>query len=225
MDFIAATNNTHKLAEMRRILERLGHAVCSQKEAGIALDPDENGTTFTENAVIKAKAICAASGKATIADDSGLCVDALGGAPGVYSARYCGVHGDDEANNDKLLCAMTDAENRSAKFVSSICVYLPDDRHFTFEGVCSGTIGTQRKGTNGFGYDPLFIPDAVGISATETAPNTLRRSYAELSADEKDAISHRGRALARMEENLAQLLADQTIIGSTAGVTTIELKD
>lgn len=225
MDFIAATNNAHKLAEMRRILERLGHTVCSQKEAGIALDPEENGTTFAENAVIKAKAICAASGKATIADDSGLCVQALGGAPGVYSARYCGVHGNDEANNDKLLQAMHGEKNRAAKFVSSICVYLPDNRHFTFEGECCGTIGTQRKGTNGFGYDPLFIPDTVGVSATETAPNTQQRTYAELSADEKDAISHRGRALALMEQNLARLLLDKTVIGSTVGDTTIELKD
>ena len=103
MEFIAATNNPGKMAEMRRILERMGHTVRSQREAGVTLEPEENGTTFAENARIKARAICEAAGTATIADDSGLCVDALDGAPGVYSARYCGRHGDDEANNDKLL--------------------------------------------------------------------------------------------------------------------------
>ena len=99
----AATGNAGKLAELRRILQAQGHEVKSQKELGIALEPDETGATFAENARIKARAICRASGLATVADDSGLCVDALGGAPGVYSARYCGHHGDDEANNDKLL--------------------------------------------------------------------------------------------------------------------------
>ena len=103
MEFIAATNNPGKMAEMRRILERMGHTVRSQREAGVTLEPEENGTTFAENARIKARAICEAASTATIADDSGLCVDALDGAPGVYSARYCGRHGDDEANNDKLL--------------------------------------------------------------------------------------------------------------------------
>ena len=103
MEFVAATNNAHKLKEMRRILERMGHTVLSQKEAGVSLDPEENGTTFSENACIKAQAISEACQKPTVADDSGLCVEALNGAPGVYSARYCGRHGDDGANNQKLM--------------------------------------------------------------------------------------------------------------------------
>lgn len=223
MEFVAATNNKNKLAEMRRILVRMGHSVISQREAGINLDPEENGATFAANAQIKAQAVCEACGKATIADDSGLCVDALKGAPGVYSARYCGRHGDDEANNDKLLDALTEvlAPARTAKFVSAICVWLPDGRHFTFEGECTGSIGFVRRGTNGFGYDPLFIPAEVGVSQTETVPNTETRTYAELSADEKDAISHRGRALASMEHELPMLLADKTILAGTSGPVAI----
>lgn len=136
MEFIAATNNPGKMAEMRRILERMGHTVRSQREAGVTLEPEENGTTFAENARIKARAICEAAGTATIADDSGLCVDALDGAPGVYSARYCGRHGDDEANNDKLLeeLAGVPEGKRAARFVSSICVCLPGGRCAVFEG-------------------------------------------------------------------------------------------
>ena len=123
----AATGNAGKLKEIRRILEAQGHEVKSQKELGITLEPEETGTTFAENALIKAKAICEASGLPTLADDSGLMVDALGGAPGVYSARYCGRHGDDEANNDKLLAEMADVEEgkRAAKFVSAVCFTCP----------------------------------------------------------------------------------------------------
>ena len=122
MKICAATGNAGKLRELRRILEAQGHEVVSQKELGITIEPDETGTTFAENALIKAETICKASGLPTIADDSGLCVDALGGAPGVYSARYCGHHGDDEANNDKLLDAMKEVPEgkRGAKFVSAV---------------------------------------------------------------------------------------------------------
>ena len=121
MKICAATGNAGKLRELRRILEAQGHEVVSQKELGITIEPEETGTTFAENALIKAETICKASGLPTIADDSGLCVDALDGAPGVYSARYCGHHGDDEANNDKLLDAMKEVpeEKRGAKFVFS----------------------------------------------------------------------------------------------------------
>lgn len=211
MDFIAATNNKGKMAEIRRILERMGHTVQSQREAGITLEPEENGTTFAENAKIKAKAICEASGRPTIADDSGLCVDALGGAPGVYSARYSGVHGDDEANNDKLLAELADVPNekRSAHFASCVCVYMPDGRCAVYEGTCPGRIGFERKGSNGFGYDPLFIPDYVGIAGkNDSVINQEGRSYAELTADEKDAVSHRGRAMEKMESELEKFLAD-----------------
>ena len=127
MRICAATGNAGKLRELRRILEAQGHEVVSQKELGITIEPDETGTTFEANALIKAETICKASGLPTIADDSGLCVDALDGAPGVYSARYCGHHGDDEANNDKLLENMKDvpAGQRGAKFVAAVVVVAP----------------------------------------------------------------------------------------------------
>lgn len=208
MEFIAATNNAGKMKEIRRILERMGHTVESQREAGISLEPEETGTTFAENAMIKAKAICAVSGKPTIADDSGLCVDALKGEPGVYSARYCGRHGDDEANNDKLLENMAGVpqQSRTARFVSNVCVALPDGRHFTFEGECRGWIGFERQGTNGFGYDPIFNVEYYG-----------GRSYAQLTDEEKDVVSHRGMAMRYMELHLPELLADSSRIGAAAG--------
>lgn len=219
MNFIAATNNPGKMAELRRILERMGHTVQSQREAGLTLEPEETGETFAENARIKARAVCEAAQKPTVADDSGLCVDALGGAPGVHSARYCGRHGDDEANNEKLLAALADVPEaaRAAQFVSSVCVCLPGGRCATFEGVCPGRIGFVRRGTNGFGYDPLFIPDRIGIPDTGcTEENTQGRSYAELSAGEKDAISHRGRAMAQMEQKLEAFLAGEDAAGASA---------
>ena len=136
MKICAATGNPGKLKELRRILEKQGHQVLSQKELGLALDPEETGATFAENAAIKAAAFMAACGLPTVADDSGLCVDALDGAPGVYSARYCGHHGDDEANNDKLLAEMQSvpAGRRGAKFVSAVCLMLPDGRALTCMG-------------------------------------------------------------------------------------------
>ena len=138
----AATNNAGKLRELRRLLEKAGHTVKSLRELGIDLDPEETGATFAENARIKAEAFCKASGLPTVADDSGLCVDALGGAPGVYSARYCGRHGDDEANNDKLLDAMKDvpAGQRGARFVSAVCLMLPGGASLTCMGECPGRV-------------------------------------------------------------------------------------
>lgn len=221
MKFIAATNNAHKLAEMRRILVRMGHTVLSQREAGVLLEPEETGTTFEENAAIKAQAICEACQKPTIADDSGLCVDALDGAPGVYSARYAGVHGDDGANNRKLLAALqgVPAAQRTAHFTSAVCVWLPGGRHAVYVGHCPGAIDFEEKGENGFGYDPLFIPDEVGMPGQGAAceANAARRTYAQLSAQEKDAISHRARALALMERELPAFLADTSILGAVCG--------
>ena len=232
MEFIAATNNPGKMAEMRRILERMGHTVRSQREAGVTLEPEENGTTFAENARIKARAICEAAGTATIADDSGLCVDALDGAPGVYSARYCGVHGDDEANNDKLLAALekVPAERRDAKFVSAVCFYLPGGRHITFHGECPGRVGFVRRGENGFGYDPLFVPRLVGLAGSGARPNTEGRTYAELEAWEKDAISHRGAAMRLLDERLADFLAgpeepEACVLARSVGATIVEIDD
>ena len=208
MRICAATGNAGKLRELRRILEAQGHEVVSQKELGITIEPDETGTTFEANALIKAETICKASGLPTIADDSGLCVDALDGAPGVYSARYCGHHGDDEANNDKLLEKMKDvpAGQRGAKFVAAVCFILPEGRHLTCVGECPGRVAFERLAEDyGFGYDPLFIPDAYG-TPDGCRPNTEGRSYAQLTPDEKDAISHRGNALAELEKELPDFL-------------------
>ena len=213
MTVCAATNNPGKLRELRRILERLGFEVKSLQQLGVTLDPDETGATFAENAALKAAAFCAATGLPTVADDSGLCVEALGGAPGVYSARYAGTHGDDAANNQKLLAALrgVPAGHRAAKFVSAVCFLLPDGRRLPVEGTCPGSIAFGETGHNGFGYDPLFVPDAVGVPGTDkTLPNTARRSYAELDDAEKDAISHRGRALARLAAALPAFLNAET---------------
>lgn len=209
MRICAATGNAGKLRELRRILEAQGHEVVSQKELGITIEPDETGTTFEANALIKAETICKASGLPTIADDSGLCVDALDGAPGVYSARYCGHHGDDEANNDKLLEKMKDvpAGQRGAKFVAAVCFILPTGQYLTCRGECPGRVAFERlAGDYGFGYDPLFIPDECGVGKTDKRPNSEGRSYAQLTPDEKDAISHRGNALAEMEKKLPEFL-------------------
>ena len=209
MKICAATGNPGKLKELRRILEKQGHQVLSQNELGLDLDPEETGATFAENARIKAEAFCQASGLPTVADDSGLCVGALDGAPGVYSARYCGRHGDDPANNRKLLENLANVPEgaRGAKFVSAVCVLLPGGACHIFLGECPGRIGFAEQGTNGFGYDPLFIPDRVGLPDGSTAPNAQGRTYAQLADGEKDAISHRGRAMAAMVEALPQILA------------------
>lgn len=175
---VMATNNANKLREAREILQPLGIEVLSQQEAGVNCDPDENGSTFAENAMIKAKAVYEACGLPVIADDSGLCVDALGGGPGVHSARYA-PKGQECA---KLLSALENIpENeRTARFVCNI-VLITDKGSVVFEGKCEGSIGFEQSGSNGFGYDPVFMVGA--------------RTMAELSADEKNSISHRGAAL------------------------------
>ena len=179
----AATNNAGKLKELRRILTRCGHEVKSLRELGVTLDPEETGTTFAENAKIKAEAFCKATGLPTVADDSGLCVDALNGAPGVYSARYAGEHGNDAANNEKLMAEMQNVPvgQRAAKCVSAVCLILPDGRELVVTGECPGSVALTPAGDNGFGYDPLFVPDAVGLPGGGTVPNTAHRTYAELS--------------------------------------------
>lgn len=192
MKIIIATHNKHKLKEMERILSPMGYEVVTDTMLGIELsDAEENGETFLDNARIKAQAGCFESGLPCIADDSGLCVDALGGEPGVYSARYSGAHGDDEANNKKLLENLKDVpdEKRTARFECAICVSFPDGREITARGTCEGWIGYEKRGNNGFGYDPLFM---VGD-----------KSFAELSPEEKDAISHRGNALKELREKFS----------------------
>ena len=222
MKLVLASKNQHKLLEMEHILRDLGLEVVLESQVGVDVDVEETGTTFLENAALKARAVMEASGMAAIADDSGLMVDALDGAPGVYSARYCGRHGDDEANNDKLLAALSGVEegSRGAKFVSAVCFYLPGGRQLTVLGECPGRVGFARAGTNGFGYDPLFIPDEVGLPGGGKAPNAEGRSYAQLEDWEKDAISHRGVAMAKLDKELPAFLAAGE--GAGAPITAIE---
>ncbi len=183
MKLILATKNRHKVEEFQRILSPLGWQLLPQDAVCPELEIEETGATFAENARLKALGIYRATGLPAIADDSGLCVDALGGAPGVYSARYAGEQHDSAANNAKLLQAMQNIpqEQRTARFVCSICVVFSPQDIVTCEGCCEGTISYRLHGENGFGYDPLFM---VG-----------EKSFAELSGSQKDAISHRGRAL------------------------------
>lgn len=184
---VIASNNAHKIDEIRAALDFEGWEFASLKEAGVASDPEENAETFEGNARIKARAAHEVSGRAVLADDSGLEVDALQGEPGVRSARYAGVHGDDAANNRKLLeklAEIPDAE-RTARFVCALVFVDEDGTELTARGTVEGHIGYEEKGTEGFGYDPLFLPDDFGGS----------RTFAEVSQSEKTAISHRGRAL------------------------------
>ncbi len=195
MNFIIATHNKKKLGEMERILAPLGINAVTAEQVGLTLtDAEETGETFEENAYIKAKSGCDESNMPCIADDSGLMVDALSGAPGVYSARFSGVHGDDEANIDKLLSLLKDVpeEERTARFKSAVCCIFPNGDVITVSGTCEGRIGFERKGNGGFGYDPVFM---VGD-----------KSFAELSADEKDEISHRGNALNNLKAELEKYL-------------------
>ena len=211
-NIVLASNNKKKIAELQTLLGAVSDGlvnVQSLRDIGFTDDIVEDGTTFEENSLIKA-GTPARLGHIGIADDSGLEVDALNGAPGVHSARWCGHHGDDEANNVKLLAELAgvDRAARAARFVSAVCVCLPDGRHFTYMGTCPGWVDFAPKGTNGFGYDPIFVPDCTGTADGRRLPNTAGRSYAELEDWEKDAISHRGEALrvmqARLPEDLAQ---------------------
>lgn len=195
MDFILATNNMKKLAEMQRILSPLGINVVTAKMLSTELpEVEENGTTFEENAMTKAKHACQFMNMPAIADDSGLCVDYLNGAPGIYSARFSGGHGNDEANNDLLLEKLDGVpmEQRTAYYVCAICCVFPDGREITVRGECHGHIGFERDGSEGFGYDPLFIING--------------RAFGRYTAEEKDKISHRGNALRLLTKELERIL-------------------
>ena len=194
MKFVLASHNKGKLAEMQRILGQLGVEVVLQSDLGLALEPEENGTTFADHAMIKAKAVMQASGLPAIADDSGLCVDALGGAPGIYSARYSGVDATDQQNLEKLLVALKDVpdEQRTAQF-HCVLVYMrhaEDPTPVVCHGSWPGVITREATGNGGFGYDPIFFVPTEGKTA------------AELTREEKSAISHRGRALKLLLEAL-----------------------
>ena len=190
MKLIIASNNAHKLTEMKAILAPYFDDVQSMREAGIEHETVEDGQTFLENAVKKARELAELSGCCAIADDSGLCVDALDGAPGVYSARFSGVHGDDKANNRLLLEKLTGVTERGAHYTCAIALAWPDGRLLTAEDYLYGEIAHDEKGSNGFGYDPLFLLPELGLRT------------AELSAEEKNRISHRGKALRKLVEKL-----------------------
>lgn len=196
MDIVAATNNRGKLEELRRLFEGSGHRILSMADAGVAVNVKEDGETFAQNAALKAKAVCAAAGAMALGDDSGLCVDALDGAPGIHSARFAGVHGDDEANNIRLMRLLErfPYAKRGAHFVCALALAAPDGAMLEAEGTCDGMIGLlPSKGKNGFGYDPLFYYNNV--------------SYADMEDTEKDAVSHRGNAVRALLEQLPAFAA------------------
>ena len=194
MKFVLATHNPGKLREMSAILGELGVEVVSPADVGITVDVEETGTTFAENAMLKAKAICAAEGLPAIADDSGLCVDALNGGPGVYSARYGGEGLDDKGRYMLLLNSMRGQTTRKAHFACAIACAFPNGDELTAQGQCDGAIAFAPMGEGGFGYDPVFlVPEKA-------------KTFSQLTAEEKNAISHRGRALAAFAEKLETYL-------------------
>ena len=194
MKFILASQNQHKLVEMQNILSAHGVEVVLQSELGLHVEVEDTGATFAENAMLKAKAVMAASGLPAIADDSGVCVDALNGAPGVYSARYGGPELDDVGRYRLLLENMRGARDRTAHFTSAIACAFPNGDTIEAEGICPGMIAYAPQGDGGFGYDPVFfLPQ-------------LRKTYAQLTPEEKAAVSHRGKALEVFDQKLREYL-------------------
>ena len=192
MRMILASNNAHKAEELRAILSVLGVETLTMRESGFSSDPEENGTTFAENAYIKAKAVYDICKLPTVADDSGICVEALGGEPGVYSARYGGEGYDDEGRMLLLLKNMERHENRTANFTSSISCVIDDETVISAEGYVFGQLTREPRGTNGFGYDPIFLP------------NGYDQTTAEMESEAKNAISHRGNALRLLVNKLKE---------------------
>lgn len=188
---VLASNNFGKLRELKAILGGI-YDVVSQREMGFSVEVEENGETFEENALLKAEALMQMSGCATLADDSGICVDALNGRPGVYSARYCGVHGDDEANNQLLLKELENVEDphRGAHYGAAVALCRPGHAPITAYGKCEGRILREYQGEGGFGYDPLFYSEDLGMT------------FAEADAEAKNAVSHRARAIHALLEKL-----------------------
>ncbi len=201
---VLATHNRHKLGELRAILEPVvpgldPDAVVSARDVG-APEPVEDGVTFAANALIKARALVAATGLPAVADDSGLAVDVLGGAPGIFSARWAGRHGDDAANLALLLAQLADVgpEHRGAQFVCAAALVTPDGVEHVEQGYLRGRLATAPRGAHGFGYDPLLVPD--------DQPAGGERTCAELSPAEKNAISHRGQAFRALAPVIARVL-------------------
>lgn len=192
-ELIIATKNKGKAREFAEALEPLGYTVKTLLDYPQLKEIEETGTTFEENAILKAEGICEQIGKMVIADDSGLIVDALNGEPGVYSARYAGEDKDDEANIDKVLKKLKDVpeKERTARFYCALAVAIPNEKTITVNGTCEGIIINERKGNNGFGYDPIFFVPELG------------KTMAELETEEKMKISHRGAALKKLREVLS----------------------
>ena len=187
-----ATGNQGKMKEVREILADLGVEVISMREAGVSAEIVEDGETFEENAVIKARTIMELTGEVTLADDSGLEIDALGGEPGVYSARYMGEDTSYHIKNNDLIRRLSQVprQQRTARFVCSIAAAFPDGEIISTDGVIEGLIGYEEAGENGFGYDPIFVVPQLGCTT------------AQLSDEQKNEISHRGKALRKMKEEL-----------------------
>ncbi len=193
MKLVLASRNKHKIAELEALLGEYikGVEILSLDDVGFFGDIEENGATFAENAEIKARA-AASTGYIGLGDDSGLTVRALGGAPGIYSARYAGDHGDDAANNALLLKNLADKNDRYAEFVCSLCCIFPDGSKLAVEGRCPGRITTAPEGEGGFGYDPYFFYEDLG------------KTFARLTAEEKNKVSHRGRAIPLLAKALKE---------------------
>ncbi|MBQ5398343.1 MAG: RdgB/HAM1 family non-canonical purine NTP pyrophosphatase [Ruminococcus sp.] len=195
MKFIIATNNAHKLTELERILAPLGINAVSPKDEGISLgDVEETGKTFLENSFIKAQAACEKTGLPAIADDSGICVDALDGGPGIYSARFAGEEASDADRNDLILEKLKDCENRGAHYTAAITCVFPNGDKLQVEGKCFGEIAREPYGDGGFGYDPIFLYDG--------------KSFGNFTPEEKDRVSHRGNALRMMQKKLKEYLEE-----------------
>lgn len=192
MKLLIASNNQHKIDEIKQIFGNKFEQILSLSEAGIVCDPEENGKTFLDNALIKVRAVAKLTDMPVLGDDTGLCVDALNGAPGVHSARFAGDH-DNAKNRAKLLYELQDETNRKAHFSTAVALLYPDGRLVTAEGRVDGEILHAEVGTNGFGYDSLFYCNEIG------------KTFAEATAEEKNAVSHRGRALQELAEKLQSM--------------------
>ena len=192
MKLLIASNNQHKIDEIKQILGNKFEQILSLSEAGIVCDPEENGKTFLDNALIKVRAVAKLTDMPVLGDDTGLCVDALNGAPGVHTARFAGDH-DNAKNRAKLLYELQGKTNRKAHFSTAVALLYPDGRLVTAEGRVDGEILHAEVGTNGFGYDSLFYCNEIG------------KTFAEATAEEKNAVSHRGRALQKLAEKLQSM--------------------
>lgn len=196
MRIVVATNNMGKVKEIKDVLEPLGFEVIAQRDAGIEIDVEETGSTFDKNALLKARAVSMLCDDYVMADDSGLCVDALDGRPGVHSARYAGEGATDAMKIEKLLGELDGAESRKAKFVTSMAFIFPDGREILTHGEVKGRILEAPEGENGFGYDPVFF-----------CPE-LDKTFAIASGEEKNRVSHRGRALMALYEELKNMIQE-----------------